>query len=90
MLIPLTLHNQILEQLHHNNMGTEKTRLLTREAVYWVNMNTDIKNTMRQSVTCHKYQQTQSQETTIPYELPCKPGKVVSAYIFMIKNNMLL
>ena len=33
------LQMQILKQLHSNNMGIEKTRLIVCKLVYWVNMN---------------------------------------------------
>ena len=46
-VIPFILQNQILEQLHSNHIGNEKISLLVRESVYWVNMNPDIKSTVR-------------------------------------------
>ena len=52
IIIPFTLHNQILEQLHSNHMDIDKTRLLVRESVCWFNMNTDIKNIEGQCFTC--------------------------------------
>ena len=46
MIIPFQLQKQILHQLQSNYMGIEKIRLLVCESVYWLNMNTDIENTM--------------------------------------------
>ena len=45
IITPFISQNQILEQLH-NHIGIENTRLLVKESVYLVNLNTDIKNTM--------------------------------------------
>ena len=60
---------QILRQLHSNHIQIEKTRLLASKSVYWVNMNADIENTVKQSYTWLEYQNMQLQEKTIPYEL---------------------
>ena len=44
IIIPQELKQQVLDQLHLNHMGIEKTKLLTCELVYWVNINSDIEN----------------------------------------------
>ena len=62
IIIPFSLQNQILEQLHINDMSIEKTRLLVRDSVYWVDMKTDILNTVRQCATYLGYKQMQPQE----------------------------
>ena len=49
--------------------------------MYWINMNADMENTMKQCTTCLEYQQTQPNEKTIPYEVPCKPWEVVGTDI---------
>ena len=42
IVIPTTLKQQVLDQLHTNHMGIEKTKLLTHESVYWPSINADI------------------------------------------------
>ena len=42
LLIPNSLHEDILEQLHYGHQGIEKTRLRVRESVFWPNINKDI------------------------------------------------
>ena len=71
-------------------MGIEKMRPLARESVCWVNMKTDIENTVRQYATFQEYQQIQPQERMLLYELPYRPWEVASADIFMVNNKMLL
>ena len=44
IIIPTNLRHQILEQLHTNHMGIEKTKLLACESVYWPCINADIDN----------------------------------------------
>ena len=50
--IPSLLQKQILEQLHNNHMGIERTHLVMGESVYWPNMNVSIKQTVKQCPTC--------------------------------------
>ena len=38
IMIPFLWQRQLLKQLHSNYVVIEKTRLLARELVYWVNM----------------------------------------------------
>ena len=45
IIIPNSLREQVLNQLHTNHMGMEKTKLLACECVYWPSINADIKNT---------------------------------------------
>ena len=51
IIISFLLQRQILEQLYSNHMDIEKTRLLVRESVYWVNMNADIENNIMHCAT---------------------------------------
>ena len=52
-------------------------------------MNAEIENTVKQCATYLEYQQIQQQKI-LPYEIPCRPLRVVSADIFMVNNKMLL
>ena len=45
IIIPNSLKEQVLNQLHTNHLGIEKTKLLASESVYWPSINADIKNT---------------------------------------------
>ena len=58
-IIPISLKKQILDQLHINHMGTEKTQLLARESVSWIEMNADTVCVVKQCAMCLKYRQTQ-------------------------------
>ena len=56
IIIPCLLQKQITEQLHSTHMGTANTQPIMRESVYWINMNTDIQQTVKQCSKCLKYQ----------------------------------
>ena len=42
IIIPNSLRQQVLNQLHINHMGIEKTKLLVHKCVYWHSINADI------------------------------------------------
>ena len=46
-IILVFLQQRALGQLHINNMGTEKTRLLAYESIYWININVDLEIAMK-------------------------------------------
>ena len=84
MIITFLLQRQIQQQLHSNHMGIKKMRLLVQELVYWVNMNADIEDTIKQCTTYLEYQQTQPHEKTIPHKVPCRPWEMVGADICFV------
>ena len=49
--IPFLLQKKILQQFLINRVGIQKTRLLAFESVYWININTDVRNTVKQCAT---------------------------------------
>ena len=59
IIIPFQLQKQILQGLHSSHMGIEKIRLLVCGSVYWLNMDKDIENTVKQWATCKDYQNMQ-------------------------------
>ena len=45
------MQDKALKQMHLNHMDTKKTRLLACESMYWINMNTDAEETVRNCPT---------------------------------------
>ena len=62
IIIPTSLKQQVLDQLHTNYMGIEKTKLLTCKSIYWVDLIADIKKHINNCATCLEFQQTQPKE----------------------------
>ena len=52
IIIPNSLRQQVLDQLHINHMGIEKTKLLVCKCVYWHSINADIEKYIKQCATC--------------------------------------
>ena len=86
IIIPNSLRQQVLDQLHINHMGTEKTKLLAQECVYWHSINADIKKYIKQCATCLEFQQMQPKEKIIHHEIPLRPWEAVGADVFHFNN----
>ena len=82
IVIPNSLWQQVLNQLHTNHMGIEKTKLLACESVYWSSINADIKRYIKQCAMCLEFQQMQPKEKIIHHDIPLGPWEVVRTDIF--------
>ena len=87
IIIPYSLRQQVLAQLHTSHMGIEKTKLLARDSVFWSNINADIEGYIKHCATCLKFQQMQPKEKIIHHNIPLRPWEVVSADVFHFKNK---
>ena len=73
IIIPAVLRQQVLDQLHLNHMGIRKTKLLTCNSVYWIDINTDIEKHIQNCNTCLELQQTQPKEKLVHLDIPLMP-----------------
>ena len=86
IIIPNSLRQQVLDQLHINHMGIEKMKLLGCKCVYWHSINTDIEKYIKQCATCLEFQQTQPKEKITHHEIPLRPWEAVGAEVFHFNN----
>ena len=86
IIIPNSLRQQVLDQLHTNHMGIEKMKLLVHKYVHWHSINADIEKYIKQCATCLEFQQTQPKEKTIHHEVPLRPWEAVEADVFHFNN----
>ena len=87
IIIPVVLKQQVLDQLHLNHMGIKKTKLLTCESVYWVDINTDIDKHIKSCNTCLEFQQMQSKEKIVHHNILLRPWEVLGADVFHFNNK---
>ena len=52
VIIPDELKQQAIEQFHMIHMGIKKTRLLAKESVYCINMNSNIESAIKHCTVC--------------------------------------
>ena len=87
IIMPNSLRQQVLNQLHTNHIGIEKTKLLACKSVYWSNINADIKKYIKQCAKCLEFQQTQPKEKSIHHDIPLRPWEVVGADVLHFNNK---
>ena len=87
IIMPNSLWQQVLNQLHTNHMGIEKTKLLAYECVYWPSINADIEKYIKQCPTCLEFQQMQPKERIIHHDIPLRPWEVIRADVFHFNNK---
>ena len=89
IIIPESMRNEILEQLHAGHQGIEKTRLRAKSTVFWPGINADIEKHVKQCDECQKHQASATRdynneiETTYPFE-------ILGSDIFMWDNKNFL
>jgi len=87
VIIPPSLREDILKQLHEGHLGIEKTRQLSRETVYWPNINRDIENMVKQCPACQELQPQQSKEPLITHDIPTYPWTKLGMDIFHVNQD---
>ena len=87
IIIPAELKQQVLDQLHLNHMGIEKTKLLICESVYWVDINTDIEMHLKTCSTCLEFQQMQPKEKIVHHDIPLRSWEVLGVDICHFNNK---
>ena len=86
-VIPNSLRQQVLGQLHTNHMGIEKTKLLACESLYWSSINADIEDYIKNCATCLEFQQMQPKEKIIHHDIPLRPWEIIEADVFHFNNK---
>ena len=77
IIIPQDLKQQVLDQLHLKHMGIKKTKLFMCESVYWVNINNNIDNHIKNCNICLEFQQTQPKEKILHHDILLGPWAVL-------------
>ena len=68
-------------------LSLKKIKLLVHESLYWVNINNDIENHVKNCSTCLQFQQTQPREKTIHHDIPLRPWDMIGADVFQLNNK---
>ena len=87
IVIPTVLKQQVLDQLHTNHMGIEKTKLLMCESIYWANINTDIEKHIKNCTTCLEFQQMQPKEKILHHNILLRPWEILGTNVFHFNNK---
>ena len=88
-IIPQELRQQVLDQLHLNHIGIENTKLLAHKLVYWVNIDSDIENHVKNCNICLEFQQTQPKAKIIHHDILLRPWEVLGVDTFQLINKII-
>ena len=78
---------EILRQLHNAHLGTQKTKLLARDTVYWLNINTYIDRLVQTCNVCQEHQPSQTPEPLHQHGIPSKPWSVLGTDLFEFEGH---
>ena len=86
ILIPTNLQQQVLDQLHTNHMGIEKTKLLAHKSVYWADIYTYIE---KHEKLCNMswISADAAQGKIIHHNIPLRLWKVLDTDVFHFNNR---
>jgi len=87
VVIPQSLQQETMRQLHAAHQGVEKTRLGARASVYWQGISKDIEKLTSQCPICQEHQKNQVPETLNPHEIPTQPWEVLGVDFFAVDNT---
>ena len=88
IVIHEALQQKVIKQLHINHMGI-KTHPLGHKTVYWIDMNVDIENHIKNCSPCINSQKTQPKEKVIHHDIPGKPWEIIGTDMFTLNNKNL-
>jgi len=81
IIVPLSMRNEMLSQLHANHFGIIKTQQRAKTILFWPGINEEIKKYVSTCKKCMKYQSNNVKEPLILRELPDLPFQKVASDI---------
>ena len=86
-VIPAELRNVLKEKIHSSHLGIEGCLRRAREAIYWPNMNADMKDYISKCSVCRSTSDCQQKETMMPHDIPDRPWAKVGVDLFSLNNR---
>lgn len=93
LMIPTTLRQAVLHDIHTGHLGVVKMKLLARGFVYWRNIDKDIEDLVRTCRECRLSQNQPARAPHHPWETPVTPwqrlhidfaGPLLGHYLFIV------
>ncbi|XP_028404008.1 uncharacterized protein K02A2.6-like [Dendronephthya gigantea] len=86
IIVPESLRQKIMREIHSGHQGMEKCKLRAKSCVYWPGIYKEIESMVASCCACKKFQNSQQKEPMIPSEVPPRPWHTVSADLFKVNN----
>ena len=85
-LIPETLKQKYLKQIHQGHQGIEACRSRAREFVFWVNINSDLKEMVEKCDICQSQQNSTASVQKYVSEVPPHPWHTLGSDLFYFQR----
>ena len=86
VLIPETLKQKYLKQIHQGHQGIEACRSRAREFVFWVNINSDLKEMVEKCDICQSQQNSTTSIQKYVSEVPPHPWHTLGSDLFYFQR----
>ena len=86
VLIPETLKQKYLRQIHQGHQGIEACRSRAREFVFWVNINSDLKEMVEKCDICQSQQNSTASVQKYVSEVPPHPWHTLGSDLFYFQR----
>lgn len=87
LVIPRSLRQEMLHELHRGHTGVEGSLRRARETIYWPSMNGDVKNHSANCEVCREFDIQQAKEPLIPSNIPDRPFQKVATDLFTLDGK---
>ena len=86
VLIPESLRQKYLKQIHQGHQGIEACRSRAREFVFWVNINSDLKEMVEKCDICQSQQNSTTSVQNYVSEVPPHPWHTLGSDLFYFQR----
>ena len=86
VLIPETLKQKFLRQIHEGHQGIEACRTRAREFVFWISINNDLKEMVEKCDLCQSQQNSTTSVQKYVSEVPPHPWHTVGSDLFYFQR----
>ena len=90
IVVPPSMRNRMLAQIHGSHLGIVKCKKRAREALYWPGMNQHIERLVQDCAECNSFQNRQPAEPLKPTKLPDLPWTEVGTDLFEWESSTYL
>ena len=90
VIIPISLHQEYLTELHRGHPGAEGMKRRVRNTVYWPNINEEVDRHVSMCSTCNKHKSHQQKELLKQLPAPELPWSIVASDVFELDGNSYL
>ena len=90
IVIPESCGDEILDQLHEGHFETGRTKVCTRDSVYWPSINKDIECLVRTCNLCQEHSRRNNKDSAILKEIPIHVWSTVQTDLFTLDGHSFL